>query len=222
MTHEPPRGALDILTAPPREAWVLKKNRGNNAIRGNKGLVTTMRVSTAARVPAGAARVPALLLALALMLSRASAQNCRATYRPVSVDMTEEEWTDDGLTKHYVRASVDYVELSTLDASAVYVNPYGCALGADGEVTHRRPKRTLKLGCADMNNCPSDQEAFWRDPLGYACAETTDYDYGDAASDCKVEDPFMWGGQANVCCPLDKPNYYVFARNAGNATSLFP
>ena len=73
-----------------------------------------------------------------------------------------------------------------------------------------------------MNDCPSDQEAFWRDPLRYACGETTDYDYGDAASDCKVEDPFMWGGQANVCCPLDKPNYYVFARNAGNATSLFP
>ena len=71
-------------------------------------------------------------------------------------------------------SSVDYVELSTLDASAVYVNPYGCALGADGEVTHRRPKRTLKLGCADMNDCPSDQEAFWRDPLRYACGETTD------------------------------------------------
>ena len=34
-------------------------------------------------------------------------------------------------------SSVDYVELSTLDASAVYVNPYGCALGGDGEVTHR-------------------------------------------------------------------------------------
>ena len=216
MTHELPRGALDILTAPPRQVWGLKKNRGNNAIRGNKGLVTTMRVSTAARVPAGAARVSALFLALAFMLSRASAQNCRATYRPVSVDMTEEEWTEDGLTKHYVRASVDYVELSTLDASAVYVNPYGCALGADGEVTHRRPKRTLKLGCADMNDCPSDQEAFWRDPLRYACGETTDYDYGDAASDCKVEDPFTWGGQANVCCPLDKPNYYVFARNAGS------
>ncbi len=81
-------------------------------------------------------------------------------------------------------------------------------------MTHRRPKRTLKLGCSDPDdatNCPAE-ETFWKDPLKYACGET---------SSCAVEDPFQGWGTANVCCPLDKPNFYVFDKKAGGSNGYF-
>ncbi len=158
----------------------------------------------------------------AATLSGAVAQNCRATYRPVVVDMNEETYDNQGNKEMVLtRMNVDYVELSTLDSSEVYVSPMGCALDADGKTTHRRPKRTLKLGCSDPDdaaNCPAE-ETFWKDPLKYACGETevTDW-YGTktVTTSCAVEDPFGGWGTANVCCPLDKPNFYVFDKEAGS------
>ena len=72
-------------------------------------------------------------MVFAATLSGAVAQNCRATYRPVVVDMNEEVYDNQG-NKELVltRLDVDYVDLSTLDASEVYVSPMGCALGTDG------------------------------------------------------------------------------------------
>ena len=162
-------------------------------------------------------------MVFAATLSGAVAQNCRATYRPVIVDLNEETYDNQGNKEMVLtRMNVDYVELSTLDSSEVYVSPMGCALDADGKTTHRRPKRTLKLGCSDPDdaaNCPAE-ETFWKDPLKYACGEKEVYDWmsggNKMVTSCAVEDPFQGYGTANVCCPLDKPNFYVFDKEAGS------
>ena len=160
------------------------------------------------------ARIVAVL-ALAAMFTGAASQNCLATYRPVTVDMNEEVYNNQGEVEiEMFRLDVNYLELTTLNGSDVFVEPMGCPLASDGTMTHRRPKRTLTLGCADpndANNCP-DEATFWSDPLQYACGETTNW-YGDTIMDCAVEDrnqQYWDASPPNVCCPVDKPYFYVF------------
>jgi hypothetical protein len=168
------------------------------------------------------ARFPARIvatLALAAMLTGAAAQNCKATYRPVTVDMNEEVYDNQGQSSmEMFRYDINYMELSTLDGKEVYVEPMGCPLSTEGTMTHRKPKRTIKLGCADPNNatnCP-EEATFWSDPLQYACGETTNY-MGNIVMDCAVEDPNQWWDSGtNVCCPMDKPNFYIFDKDVGS------
>ena len=170
----------------------------------------------------GARRFPARIvaaLALAATFIGAAAQNCKATYRPVTVDMSEEVYNNQGEVEiEMFRLDVNYLELTTLNGNDLFVEPMGCPLASDGTMTHRRPKRTLTLGCADpANNCP-DEATFWSDPLQYACGETTNW-FGDTIMDCAVEDrnqQFWDASPPSVCCPMDKPYFYVFDANVGS------
>jgi len=161
------------------------------------------------------ARIVAVL-AFAAMFTGAASQNCRATYRPVTVDMNEEENRQGKESIEMYRYDVNYVELSTLDGKDVYVEPMGCPLANDGTLTHRRPKRTLTLGCADPDDCP-DAATFWSDPLQYACGEKEVNDLSTwppstkVIMDCSVKDRNQQYWEArppNVCCPIDKPYLY--------------
>lgn len=163
--------------------------------------------------PARPAVLAAMLAAiLAAMLVPATAQRCKATYRPVTVDMALDEGYgygngDSGMA----RLSVNYVELETTDGSPIYVKPRGCPAGT------REPDRVIQFmqpGCDDWRvqmdpsftypPCQEDKDAFWADPFTHAC---TDDGWGVW---CDVHDPTEWGmgeDATQMCCPDDKPNY---------------
>ena len=160
--------------------------------------------------PAPAAVLEAMLAAiLAAMLVPATAQRCKATFRPVTVDMALEEGDgygegDSGMA----RLSVNYVEFETTDGSPIYVKPRGCPAGT------REPNRILEFrqqGCtpsadpAHSPPCQEDEDAFWADPFTYVCV-----DHGWNHVYCDIHDPTEHGGGDEVsqmCCPDDKPNY---------------
>ena len=165
--------------------------------------------------PARPAVLTAMLAAiLAAMLVPATAQRCKATFRPVTVDMSSDEGGgygngDSGMS----RLSVNYVELETTDGSPIYVKPRGCPAGT------REPDRVVQFmqpGCDTMRiesdtnpsvtypACLGDEDAFWADPFTHACVDNG-WDIW-----CDIHDPTEWGGGEEftyMCCPDDKPNY---------------
>ena len=167
-------------------------------------------------VPSSAAAALVATLALGVALAPVAAQSCSATYRPVIVDMD----SDGSL----VRGQMQYVEVTADDGSDIYVKPRGCPAGA------REPDRFLVfqgMGCPggpidmgwmepeyiapagnpDIPECVSE-DAFWADPMAYSCVE---FVWG--GKECAIQDPSEWGDDLSgleICCPNDKPNYYVF------------